>query len=153
MVFCFNRVAPLRVLLLMKYLYLYIYETCKELCVCACARARIYVHFWMYLCIDCMKLCIYTFVVDESRKVHFHTGKCCFSVCVLQYTFVCRRSHLTQWFCILYFPIVCNLVGITYNYLSMQLIYNSFLMYSNLIEVFSIKMNWCSTFMSSPTLL
>lgn len=120
---------------------------------CVCARARIYVHFWMYLCIDCMKLCIYTFVVDESRKVHFHTGKCCFSVLCPAVYFVCRRSHLTQWFCILYFSIVCNLVGITYNYLSMQLIYNSFLMYSNLIEVFSIKMNWCSTFMSSPTLL
>lgn len=69
-------------LLLMKYLY--IYETCKELCVCvrvrACTCASICVHFWMYLCIDCMKLCIYTYVVDESRKVHFHTGKCCFSV-------------------------------------------------------------------------
>lgn len=90
-----------------------------------------------------MKLCIYTYVVDESRKVHFHTGKCCFSNVVSQLcpaVYFCLQN-LIQLFCILYFLIVCNLVGMTYNYLSMQLIYNSFLMYSNLIEVFSIKMN------------
>lgn len=138
----------------MKYLYLYIYETCKELCVCVCVHVQesMYIFGCIYVLIVWSYVYIHLWRMNQEKFISI-LANVVSQFCVLQYTFVCRRSHLTQWFCILYFPIVCNLVGITYKYLSMQLIYNSFLMYSNLIEVFSIKMNWCSTFMSSPTLL
>lgn len=101
-------------LLLMKYLYLYIYETCKELCVCVCARARIYVHFWMYLCIDCMKLCIYTFVADESRKVHFHSGKCCFSVLCPAVYFCLQKVPLDS---VILYLILPNCLQFSWNYI------------------------------------
>ena len=101
-------------LLLMKYLCIYMKHV--KNCVCVRARARIYVHFWMYLCIDCMKLCIYTFVVDESRKVHFHSGKCCFSVLCPAVYFCLQKVPLDS---VILYLILPNCLQFSWNYIQL----------------------------------